>query len=406
MNNHKPEYDLVFITQSRWDDVSSTSYSLAQEFARTNRVFYVDKPYTWLDLLRYRKNPNIKRRLPYYFTGRKQCNKAPGLPEKFTWVVSFLAFPINWLPKGRIYNFFLAYQQWRMERTLRRLCRKCHVKNYILFNSFNPYFSLDLPDDIKPAIKIYQSVDSMQAAAYLAKHGTYLEEHIAKEADLLLATAKQIVKNFTEKGFHIRYLPNAANIDHFKNIYFAETEKPAEFNQPGKKVIGYIGSIDFRTNYGLLRKLALHNKDNIIMLIGPVHKVNNNEGIDTLPNVIFTGSKPMRDLPYYAKSLDCAIIPFEHNEFTKSIYPLKINEYLGAGRPVVTTRFSDEMEDFRTIAHVTDDEEEFIAFVDKALKENTKEKELERIRFSENNSWAKRAEQFWNIVEEELLVKR
>lgn len=394
-NNNTP-YDLVFITNSRWDDVSSTVYSLAQEFSKSHRVFYMDKPFTWTDLLR--GNPKIKFRKSHYLGKGTPYRTLPGLPENFVVVLTFLTLPINWLSRGRLYNFFRSYHQRKMVRCLRRLKKDYQLDRYILFNSFNPNYSLQLPDDIAPAIRIYQCVDSMKSANYLSKHGPYLEEAVAREADLMLGTSRQIVKNFEALGLRIAYLPNAANIAHFKDVYFADTEKPKAFID-GQKTIGYIGSIDFRTNYKLMRKLALANPDKNIMMIGPVRKVENNEGLDALPNVIFTGPIHMDQLPYYAKYLDCAIIPFEHNEFTRSVYPLKINEYLAAGRPVVTTRFSDDMADFEAVAFVTNDEDTFVANVAKALQENTPEKERARIAFSENNSWTNRTEQFWNIIE-------
>jgi glycosyltransferase involved in cell wall biosynthesis len=238
----------------------------------------------------------------------------------------------------------------------------------------------------------------MKATSYLSKHGTYLEEKVVKEADIVTGTSSQIVDDFKALGIQIEYLPNAANVDHFKKIYFSDSKKPKVFGPSAKKVIGYIGSIDFRTNFKILKKLAINNQEKLIMLMGPVRPVPNNENIDSFPNVIFTGNIPMTELPHYAKFLDCAIIPFVSNEFTKSVYPLKINEYLACGRPVVTTRFSNEMDSFKEIAYVTNDEDEFVSLVEKAIMENSKQKELERIRFSEDNSWTKRIEQFWEII--------
>ena len=400
MNSHLRSNDIIIISQSRWDDVSSTVYSLAMEFSKNNRVFYIDKPFTLIDLIRFKKNPRIRSRIKYYLTGQDRYRKIKGLPDKFTLVMSFLAVPTNWLSKGAIFNFFLRFHQRRMEKRIKRVIKQFNIKHYILFNSFNPFFSLNLPSDIKPTLKIYQCVDSMRAAAYLSKHGTYREDEVAKEADIVLGTSSQIVEDFKLKGIPIKYLPNAANVDHFKNIYFADIDKPKEFGDSGKKVVGYIGSIDFRSNYPLLKKLAVQNQDKLIMLIGPVHRVQNNENIDTLSNVIFTGNIPMQELPRYAKSLDCAIIPFEKNEFTRSIYPLKINEYLACGRPVVSTCFSTEMESFKKISYITDDEQEFIEFVNIAITSNTKEKELKRIQFAEENSWVKRVDQFWRITDQ------
>jgi len=67
--------------------------------------------------------------------------------------------------------------------------------------------------------------------------------------------------------------------------------------------------------------------------------------------VVFYGPKKVQDLPAYLKTFSLGIIPFIKNQFTKGIYPLKINEYLAAGIPVVSTNFG-YLEDFETIINI------------------------------------------------------
>jgi hypothetical protein len=44
---------------------------------------------------------------------------------------------------------------------------------------------------------------------------------------------------------------------------------------------------------------------------------------------------------------DLGIIPYKMNEVNRNIYPLKINEYLAVGVPVVMTAFAD-LTDFKS----------------------------------------------------------
>ena len=60
-------------------------------------------------------------------------------------------------------------------------------------------------------------------------------------------------------------------------------------------------------------------------------------GILDLPRVHFLGAKPYAELPRYARFYDVAILPFAVNEITESVSPVKIFEYMAAGKPVVTT---------------------------------------------------------------------
>jgi len=54
-----------------------------------------------------------------------------------------------------------------------------------------------------------------------------------------------------------------------------------------------------------------------------------------MSNVYFLGAKPVHSLPAYTQHLDICTMPYEVNDYTKFIYPLKLHEYLATGRPVV-----------------------------------------------------------------------
>jgi glycosyltransferase involved in cell wall biosynthesis len=398
MDNFPGDIDFIFITQTRWDGVPSTSYAIALEIAKTQRVFFIDKPYTWKDMLSWRKNAGIRSRSKTYFLGKERYRSVTGLPEKFQAVVSYLILPVNWLSPGPLYRFFLNRNRKRMESLLSKLVEDRGIKRYVLFNSFNPLYPPDLKIKLKPLVSIYQSVDNMAAAHYLSKHGPYLELEVTPKADMLLATSKDIIERFKKHGFKFDYLPNAANVEIFSNAYFSQSDRPAELRNINKPVIGYLGGIDSRTDYDLIVKLSRSNPDKMIVMIGPKVKVDDDRGIAQLPNVMLISFKKMHELPSYVKYFDCAIIPFVYNEFTRSVYPLKVNEYLAAGRPVVTTRFSEDISAFETIAYVCDDHDSFVTAVGKAISENTKEKELARIDYARNNSWLARAEELKKMI--------
>lgn len=405
MNKLPSDIDFIFITQTRWDGVPSTSYSIAVELARTHRVFFIDKPYTWKDILLITKDRGIRTRSKTYFLGKDRYRSVAGLSEKFRAVVSYLVLPTNWLPPGPLYRFFLNRNRARMQSLLNKLIRDEGIRRYVVFNSFNPFYPLDLKLHPKPVVSIYQCVDNMAASHYLRKHGPYLEREVVQKADMLLATSKDIIKTFEKLGYRFEYLPNAANVELFSKAYFDKTEKPSELKSMNRPIIGYLGGIDSRTDYDLIVKLSQRNPDKMIVMIGPKVKVDDDKGIAGLPNVLLIPFKKLHELPVYAKYFDCAIIPFVYNDFTRAVYPLKVNEYLASGRPVVTTRFSEDIAAFESIAFVCDDHETFVASVEKAIKENTKEKELARIEYAKNNSWLARAEELKSMIVKYLSAK-
>jgi glycosyltransferase involved in cell wall biosynthesis len=188
-------------------------------------------------------------------------------------------------------------------------------------------------------------------------------------------------------------------VELFNNAWSKNLQRPADMRFEGKAVIGFAGSIEYRTDFELLKKIAVHHHNKILFLVGPVQGDEHKQwGLHELPNVVFAGPRKLSALPAYMKYFDCAIIPYKRNTLTKSIYPLKINEYLAAGKPVIATNFSEDIYSFRDDVYIANNHEEFIHAIDQAIIEDNDQKKQQRVNIAASNSWAKRAEQFWRII--------
>ena len=186
----------------------------------------------------------------------------------------------------------------------------------------------------------------------------------------------------------------------FNQAFFQKLEIPKEFEGVSKKVIGYIGNIERRMDYDLVKKIAFIHQDKLLYLIGPISSNEyKTEGLDKIENIVFTGGKNIEQLPAYLQNIDCAIIPFKCNKLTKSIYPLKINEYLAGGKPVITTNFSEDIRMFSDVVYIARDHDDFISLIAQSLEENDNTLAMKRLEHASRNSWASRVEDFWGIVD-------
>ena len=125
-------------------------------------------------------------------------------------------------------------------------------------------------------------------------------------------------------------------------------------------------------------------------------------GLDRMQNVIFTGRKHLRELPSYLKYADCCIIPFLCIPLTRSIYPLKINEYLSAAKPVVSTDFSEDIANFGSVALISRSHDEFINNISMAIRTDSTEKQAQRIGYSAGNNWKARAAELMDLIEKKI----
>ena len=86
-----------------------------------------------------------------------------------------------------------------------------------------------------------------------------------------------------------------------------------------------------------LQTIAGRRPDWHFVLVGPVQPNLDVSPIEALPNVTLTGMAEVSELPGYVRAFDVCMIPYLIDDFVRGIYPLKLHEYLAAGKPVVTT---------------------------------------------------------------------
>ena len=389
---------------SRWDaDFSSAALCLAKEFAKKNTVFYFDYPFTLKDFIFQYTSKQIRIRRKALLFGCNYYRTIPGESENFIVITPRLVLPINWLNKGKLYNFCSGLNNRIVCNALRKLLRDFGIKEYIFFNSFNPFYFQHIPASIAPSKYVYQSRDDISEYEYISKHGVTLERKLTQQADVVMATSKNLVKKLSaHTSNNVLHLPNAVNFDSFHIQSMPDTERPTELANAKNHVIGFIGNLDNRVNFKLLLKIAKAHTNMTLLIIGPQgigfdHEIGHE--LQKMDNVVFTGPKNIKDLPQYLQYVSCAIIPFEINGFTKSIYPLKINEYLAAGRPVVSTSFSEDIRDFEDLIYLATDDDHFIKSITRAIEEDDEVRIENRIRVAQQNSWPARAETFWQFLE-------
>lgn len=386
---------------SRWDNkYSSAIISLAKELALTHRVFYIDHPFTLKDYITRKEDKEIVSRKDALRNGKNIFKNPPGFPKNFIAVTPKVVLPINFLSKGWLYNLLSKWNDRIVFEAIRETMKQYNIQKFIFLNSFNPFYVRTFPADFKPEMFIYQTRDDISQARHSAKHGVYLENEQVKQAKLVLATSQELTKAKLPLNPNTYHLPNAADVELFKPARGRNMPMPPELQGKRGKVILYMGNIGWaRVDFPLLKKIADH-PDWTLLLVGPTDSEEQVKvGLDKMPNVIFTGSKKINELPAYVAYSDCTLIPFQCNTLTKSIYPLKINEYLAVGKPVVTTNFSDDIAEFKEVAYIANGHDEFLSLIEKSLQEDSPERQNLRIKVAEQNSWKARVKTFWQLIE-------
>jgi glycosyltransferase involved in cell wall biosynthesis len=121
-------------------------------------------------------------------------------------------------------------------------------------------------------------------------------------------------------------------------------------------------------------------------MVGPEDDYFTASHLHQFPNIHFTGRRPLQKLPEFVAHFDICINPQLINTITKGNYPLKIDEYLAMGKPVVATR-TRAMKLFESYTYLADKPEDYIHLIERALAENSPLLKEQRIAFARSHTW-------------------
>ncbi|MDB4539711.1 MAG: glycosyltransferase [Saprospiraceae bacterium] len=407
----RKDIDIIYFSLFPWDHpYSSVSFSISKEFIKNNRVFYINPPYSYRDFATRYGEKITQERMSDLIMHRLRYEHPPQLKntlykDNFLAALPPMVPPVNFLGKGEIYNLVRTRNNRIVLNTIKKVIKDNNIKDYIFMNCYNPFYAGFLPkNEFNPLLNIYQCIDDISQNAYTAKHGFDLERNAVQNSDVTIVTSQELKNIWRKDANEIHIVHNAADINIFEKTLTEKFERPEEIKNINTKIIGFVGNLDdLRVNYPLMKKIAEVHFDKTLLLVGPI---NNNQvydlGMDKMPNIIFTGSKDIQNLPPYLQYIDVAIIPFLLNTLTKSIYPLKINEYLAAGRAVIATNFSEDIRAFKDVIHIAKSEDQFVNLIDKAIIEQIPEKIQKCMDVANSNTWGARVEQIWKIVEKKI----
>jgi glycosyltransferase involved in cell wall biosynthesis len=390
------------LTRSEFS-ISSVSVAWAKEWAKTNRVFYIDRPYSLRDLLTKIDDESLKDKFSSLFLGENIYREIQFPTVSFTQVTPRITLPINFLPEGGLYNFLNQINNKVIDEVVKKIIKDYNVKDYVFFNSFCPVTSPVISKKIQPQplANIYQSLDEISQEKYIARHGISAEFYAMRNCDIAIGTSTGLCdRHAKENNRQVHLLANAADFDVFENAINKDLPKPIEFENIHKPIILYTGHYsDLRMDHDLVKKITESFSETEIFFVGTYEKKDlQNHGLLQIPNLHFIGSRPIESLPAYLKYAKLAIIPYATNELTKGIYPLKINEYLASGIPCVSTSFSNDIRSFEGLIYISETHQDVITNIRVAMQEDTNLKLADRIAHAKENSWRTRIQKLEKLI--------
>jgi glycosyltransferase involved in cell wall biosynthesis len=391
--------DFIITGLQSWDiPIGSNAIDIAWEIAKDNRVLYVNSPLDMMTIYRKEDKPETRHRLEVIKKRKEPLRKI----SNNLWVLDFpfSIWSLNELPDGPLFDLFNRINNKRMFSYVKKIAAELQFKNVIHFIDNDIYRSFYSKEYLAPALSVYYRRDNLQPFKYWKKHAGRLEPLLIAKSSLVVCNSPQLA-NFASP-FNSSTYDVGQGVDLSAFDPDASYPVPEALNSiPGPR-IGYIGDINsLRLDPDLIYGLAKSKPAYSFVMIGGEDKLFSSHALHTLKNVHFLGSITKQSVPAYMSALDVCLNPQLLNEITNGNYPRKVDEYLALGKPVIATKTAT-MELFKDHVYLCTTINDYQEAVEKALRDDSREKASQRIRFAQSHSWKNNVDRVYRYISENI----
>jgi teichuronic acid biosynthesis glycosyltransferase TuaH len=168
-------------------------------------------------------------------------------------------------------------------------------------------------------------------------------------------------------------------------------------DQPQPRLL-YLGSLESRVDTHQLRCLATAFPTGSITLVGALTDRAHFDSLRDIPNITFHPQVSRREIPGLIAHADVGLLPHRRTRFTECISrPLKVYEYLAAGRPVAAVATHPGLAGLSDRVTIIEPGGDMVAAVHRALA-LPPQPEPDRLKFVAEHSWEHRFDALVNVA--------
>jgi glycosyltransferase involved in cell wall biosynthesis len=391
MTNPLQEKTILCLATQEWNAHWTPVQQIALRLAPAYRVIYVE-PF----------HPMFSRhRTPTQSSENKRRSRGPQLRQEaenlYIYTPSRMYVPFNM--RSRISHWI---NSWLYRRELRQLMKSLGG-SFLLWAFFAQSLSvLDLGFDHV----IYDCVDDWPSFFPLPDEKAFVtrvDEALCRRADLVFVGSFPLREKKTKFNSRVHIVNHAADVEHFSKAADATGPIPPDLDAIRRPRLGFVGMIDrVRFDASLIGRLAEEYELQIALVGGAMPGSENI--LPESPNIHWLGMHSVAELPDYLRGMDVLLMPYAQNEATRTIYPLKLFEYLATGKPVVTTAIP-AVDPLRQLMYVADSHEQFHDLVAEALAEKSPALAAARIKEAASHTWQAHLQEKLRLIESTFTSK-
>jgi glycosyltransferase involved in cell wall biosynthesis len=355
-----------------WDDAWYSRHHLTAALARRHRVVLMSDPQPWRDVSRHPRS---------VFQPSRIVDNGQGT-MRYT--------PPGWLPE--------VYRPARLRRTLnvvrlRALAGALRrvMDEPVIHYLWHPQYQVAV-DDLADSPTVYHCYDRYDHYAGDHTDTLRLERRLVRRAAVCIAASVELGEHLTRQGARdVVVLRHGVDHTLFRHGVLPH---PGLRDVPGPR-LGVVASLTDAVDVATLADIAGARPDWSLVIVGGTYfasaaKQATFDALCRLPNVHHVGLRPRTEIPSWIAGFDAALACYDLGTWAPFIQPLKMNEYLACGVPVVATDLAATRELGDLVGRATGSEQ-WISVIDRTLSENGPSHVLRRVAFAQSNGWERRA---------------
>jgi len=214
----------------------------------------------------------------------------------------------------------------------------------------------------------------------------------------VIVVSKRLYEMKQHQARRLHHIPNGVYVERYAAVCNRTLPPHPLARQWNRPVLGYTGSVhQDRLNIDMIVALAKAYPQATIAMVGPnMLDPSAAAAVAAHKNIVLTGPVDFSEMPQIMSAFDVCIVPHRVNDFTESLSPLKLYEYLASGLPTVATPVSG-FRNFPHLIHLAADNESFIEAVAVALNEPPSVRRQRQAAAAEH-SWDARLDEIEAVV--------
>lgn len=374
-----PMPDMIVFGED-WGRHPSSTQHLMKQLALTNKIIWVNS----LGLRRPKMNRADLDRLKQKALAlvRYRSSENGRCAHPFTELVNPRTLPFPGSKTAALFN------RYALKSQIVPLLNRHHFSQPLIWTSLPT--ALDVVGHLSERAVIYYAGDDFGALAGV-DHGSVLamESRLADKAALIIAASPEIAKRFP--AGKTRILSHGVDYELFskpcKRAFELDQESP---------VAGFYGSLNSWIDLDLIAATARNLPEWSFVLIGKVET-----DISTLKhisNIKFLGPRPHEELASFSQHWNVSLLPFKKNRQINASNPLKLREYLAAGKPVLASYQFPAAREFGEAIYCPHQDEDFTSAL---LRASADERNADyRQSLVKNQSWRSKSSQLATWLQE------